>query len=61
MGIEGEALTVKSPDQVLMNQDCDAICTSDTAIIDHCLCKVVDLPSFLLQTYFHTEFSSLIM
>jgi hypothetical protein len=61
MGIEGEALTVKSPDQLLMSQDCDAICTSDTAIIDHCLCKVVDLPSFLLKKYFQTEFSSLIM
>jgi hypothetical protein len=58
MGIEGEALTVKSPDQMLMNQKCDAICTSDTAIIDHCLCKVVDLPSFLLKKYFQTEFSS---
>lgn len=61
MGIDGEALTVKSPDQRLMNQDCDAICTSDTAIIDHCLCKVVDLPSYLLEKYFQTEFSSLIL
>ncbi|MEN8203478.1 MAG: DUF434 domain-containing protein [Bacteroidota bacterium] len=59
MGIEGEALTVKSPDQMLMNQPCDAICTSDTAIIDHSNCKVIDLPFFLLKKYFQTDFPSL--
>jgi len=61
MGIEGEAFAVKSPDHMLINQDCDAICTSDTAIIDHSQCKVIDLPFFLLQKYFQTEFSSLVV
>jgi len=59
MGIEGEALTVKSPDQMLVNQPCDAICTSDTAIIDHSQSKVIDLPNYLLKKYFKTEFPSL--
>lgn len=59
LGIDGEALTVKSPDQVLVNQPCDAICTSDTVIIDQSRCKVIDLPLFLLKKCFQTEFPSL--
>lgn len=61
MGIEGEAYAVKSPDEVLIKTKCDAICTSDSAIIDRTGCKVIDLPFFLLQKYFQTEFPSLIL
>lgn len=61
MGIEGEAFAVKSPDQVLINKSCDAICTSDSAIIDQSQCKVLDLPFFLLQKYFKAEFSPLLL
>jgi hypothetical protein len=59
MGIEGEALTAKSPDQMLIHKPCDAICTSDTAIIDHTQSKVIDLPCDLLKRFFQTEFPSL--
>jgi len=61
MGIEGEAFAVKSPDDVLIKTKCDAICTSDTGIIDRTGCKIIDLPSFLLQKYFQTKFPSLVL
>ncbi len=58
MGIEGEALTVKSPDYILKHEKSDAICTSDSAIIDHYGGRVVDLPRFLLERFFQPEFPS---
>lgn len=59
MEIEGEALTARSADQKLLSEDSDAICTSDTAIIDRYEGKVIDLPRFLLEKYFSPGFPSL--
>jgi hypothetical protein len=59
MEIEGDAQTVKSPDQMLKVEKSDAICTSDGGIIDQYQGRVIDLPRFLLQHYFHPEFPSL--
>lgn len=56
MEIEGDAFTVKSPDLMLIQEKSDAICTSDGAIIDRYQGRVIDLPRFLLQHYFHAEF-----
>jgi hypothetical protein len=60
MGIEGDAHVVKSPDRKLMEENSDAICTSDSAIIDRYEGKVIDLPHELLKKYFQTEFPVLI-
>jgi len=60
MGIEGDAFTVKSPDQVLKQKSSDAICTSDGGIIDQYQGRVIDLPRFLLQHYFETDFPRII-
>jgi len=60
MGIEGDAFTVKSPDQVLKQESSDAICTSDGGIIDQYQGRVIDLPRFLLQHYFETDFPRII-
>jgi hypothetical protein len=60
MGIEGDAFTVKSPDQVLKQEKSDAICTSDGGIIDQYQGRVIDLPRFLLQHYFQSDFPQLI-
>ena len=60
MGIEGDAYTVKSPDQKLKQESSDAICTSDGGIIDHYKGRVIDLPRFLLQHYFETDFPRII-
>ena len=60
MGIEGEAHLVKSPDRMLMDEKSDAICTSDSAIIDHYGGKVIDLPHELLKKYFSPDFPILI-
>lgn len=60
MGIEGDAFTVKSPDQVLKQKSSDAICTSDGGIIDQYRGRVIDLPRFLLQHYFGTDFPRII-
>ena len=43
MGIEGDAHTVQSPDQMLKKKKSDAICTSDGGIIDQYEGKVIDL------------------
>ncbi len=61
MEIEGEALTVKSPDHMLTQEQSDAICTSDTAVIDHYQGKVIDLPRFLLEQFFQPDFFSLML
>ena len=58
MDIPGEALTVQSPDYMLKHENSDAICTSDSAIIDHYHGRVVDLPRYLLEKYFQPNFSS---
>jgi len=60
MGVEGDAHTVPSPDQILKQEASDAICTSDGAIIDHYQGKVVDLPKFALQHYFKSDFPQVI-
>lgn len=56
MGIEGEAWTVPSPDYALKHERSDAICTSDTAILDHYKGRVLDLPRLALRNNFQTEF-----
>lgn len=56
LGIEGDAYTVRSPDKMLIQEKSDAICTSDGAIIDHYQGRVVDLPRFLLQHFFQSDF-----
>lgn len=60
MGIEGDAFTVRSPDQMLRQEKSDAICTSDGGIIDQYQGRVIDLPRYLLQHYFQTDFPQLI-
>ena len=59
MEIDGEALTVKSPDHMLKSGRGDAICTSDSVIIDHFPGRVVDLPRYLLENIFQAKFPSL--
>jgi hypothetical protein len=59
LGIEGEAWTVPSPDYTLKHERSDAICTSDTAILDHYSGTVVDLPRVALKKSFQAEFPSL--
>lgn len=59
LGIQGEALTVRSPDHVLRQSESDGICTSDTAIIDHYNGRIIDLPRILLEKYFEPQFPSL--
>ena len=61
MEIEGEALTVKSPDHMLKHESSDAICTSDTAIIDHYHGRVVDLPRYLLEKFYQPNFPTFVM
>ena len=61
MEIEGEALTVNSPDHMLQNENSDAICTSDSVIMDRYPGRVIDLPRILLEKFFHPEFHSLIL
>lgn len=60
MDIDGEALTVKSPDHMLKHEHSDAICTSDSAIIDHYNGRIVDLPRFLLEKYFQPNFPTFV-
>ena len=60
LDIDGEAFTVQSPDYMLKHENSDAICTSDTAIIDHYGGRVVDLPHYLLVKFFQPNFPSLL-
>ncbi|MDF1574534.1 MAG: DUF434 domain-containing protein [Bacteroidales bacterium] len=60
MGIEGDAHTVPSPDQVLKQENSDAICTSDGAIMDQYPGRVIDLPRFLLYHFFQSDFPQVI-
>ena len=57
--IEGEAVTVRSADTMLLEKKGDAVCTSDTAVIDRSGAKVIDLPRFLLEKFFRPGFQSL--
>jgi hypothetical protein len=59
MEIEGEALTVPSADRMLLEGESNAVCTSDTAVIDRYNGKVIDLPRFLLDKFFQPGFPSL--
>lgn len=59
MDIEGEAFTVNSPDHMLKNEDSDAICTSDSAIIDHYEGRIVDLARYLLDKYYQPNYPTL--
>lgn len=59
MEIEGQAQTVKSPDHMLIHTESDAICTSDTVILNHYPGRVIDLPRFLLEQFFQARFPSL--
>jgi hypothetical protein len=61
MHIDGEALTVKSPDHMLKHEQSDAICTSDSAIIDFYSGRIIDLPRLLLEKNFQPEFPSLMI
>ncbi|MCK5134599.1 MAG: DUF434 domain-containing protein [Bacteroidales bacterium] len=61
MDIDGEAFTVKSPDYMLKHEHSDAICTSDSAIIDHYDGRIVDLPRFLLEKYFQPNFPTFVV
>jgi hypothetical protein len=61
MEINGEAMTVPSPDHILKHEQSDAICTSDTAILDHYSGCVVDLPRYALNKYFQTDFPLLVV
>ena len=61
MEIEGEALTVKSPDHMLKHEHSDAICTSDSAIIDHYPGRIIDVPRYLLEKFFQPEIPTLIV
>ena len=61
MDIVGDALTVQSPDYMLKHENSDAICTSDSAIIDHYSGRVVDLPRYLLEKFFQPNFPSFVM
>jgi hypothetical protein len=60
MGIEGDAFTVKSPDQILRQEKSDAICTTDGGIIDLYKGRVIDLPRFLLKHFFQADFPQII-
>jgi hypothetical protein len=61
MGIEGEAITVNSPDYMLQNENSDGICTSDSVIMDHYKGRIIDLPRLLLEKFFQPEFHNLIL
>ncbi|HER10160.1 MAG TPA: DUF434 domain-containing protein [Bacteroides sp.] len=56
MDIDGEAFTVNSPDHMLKHTASDAICTSDSAIIDHYEGRIVDLARSILDTFYHPDF-----
>jgi len=60
MGIVGQAEVVKSPDRKLMDERSNAICTSDSVIIDSYTGKVIDLPHMMLMKYFQPEIPVLI-
>jgi len=61
MDIDGEAFAVQSPDYMLIHEHSNAICTSDSAIIDHYSGRVVDIPRYLLDRFFQPDFPSFVM
>jgi len=60
MGIKGESHVHKNPDQMLIQEESDAICSSDSAIIDQYMGKVIDLPRAILEKNFQADFPLLI-
>lgn len=60
MGIKGECHVHNNPDRMLIQEKSDAICTSDSAIIDQYTGKVIDLPRALLKKNFQADFPFLI-
>ena len=56
MEIDGEAFTVNSPDHMLKHEASDAICTSDSAIIDYYEGRIVDLARYILDTFYQPEY-----
>jgi hypothetical protein len=59
-GIKGECHVHKNPDRMLILEKSDAICSSDSAIIDQYTGKVIDLPRAILEKNFQTDFPLLI-
>lgn len=59
--IEGEALTVKSPDYRLKHETADAICSSDSVILDNTKGRIIDLPRILLERNFNTKLPVLLV
>ncbi len=56
--IAGEALTVFSPDDALINRDEGVICTADSHIIEHSRVPVFDLARHLLSEKFSAQLFS---
>jgi len=54
--IDGKAHTVKSPDYMLKHESADALCTSDSVIMDHSSGRIIDVPRNLLEKNFNTVF-----
>lgn len=61
MGIKGQAHVHKSPDRKLMDESSDAICTSDSVILNSYQGKVLDLGRLILESYFQPNFPSFVM
>jgi len=59
MDIDGEAFTVNSPDHMLKHETSDAICTSDSAIIDHYEGRIVDLARYILDAFYQPDYPTL--
>lgn len=55
-GIDGDALTVHSPDHYLKEVNEGFICTADSAVIDNCQVKVYDLAKAILILNFKPDF-----
>lgn len=60
MGIQGDCHVHKNPDRMLIQEKSDAICSSDSAIIEQYMGKVLDLPREILGKKFQAEFPLLI-
>jgi hypothetical protein len=61
MDIDGEAYTVNSPDHMLKNKRSDAICTSDSAIIDHYEGRIIDFARYILDTFYQPDYPILLI
>ncbi|MFO7932967.1 MAG: DUF434 domain-containing protein [Bacteroidales bacterium] len=61
MDIDGEAHTTNSPDHMLKHEASDAICTSDSAIIDHYEGRVIDLARYILDRFYQPDYPELLV